>query len=51
MITDGRGPFSNLDNIYQLTSAINNAPEHPVADTNEAPEPDYTKLAVIWQVD
>ena len=50
VITDGKGPFSNLDNIYQLNTAINKNPENPLPVAGEL-EPDYTKVAVIWQVD
>ena len=47
VITDGKGPFSNLDNIYQYTDAINKVPENPLPDAGDL-EPDYSKVAVIW---
>lgn len=50
VITDGKGPFSNLDNIYQMTDSINKVQENPLPDAVDL-EPDYSKVAVIWQVD
>lgn len=50
VITDAKGPFSNLDNIYQMHDSINKNAENPLPEAADL-EPDYSKVAVIWQVD
>ena len=56
VITDGeKGPFSNLDNIYQMTESIKKVEDPLPAGTQrwqDDPnlEPDFSKVAVIWQV-